>query len=241
MLPVAAASNAPFVSAYDRSGSTLSLFRSEPVKQIGITPEYGSTTTENYKDTITLSVSGVEKSRQVNDTESNGSKTVDTTNAEQHLTTKEQTKTGSQKFSSAEEKVIQQLQKRDREVKVHEQAHLANAGQYARGGPTYSYQQGPDGQRYAIGGEVPIDIGKEKTPEQTIQKMQAVERAALAPADPSSADRSIAAAAAAMEIQARQEAQALQAATASKQSKSGDRPPATGNPTMKNDAGPWQF
>jgi hypothetical protein len=56
-----------------------------------------------------------------------------------------------------------------------------------------------------------IDVSQEKSPEETIQKMQAVKRAALAPADPSSADRSIAASATALESQARQELQSKQA------------------------------
>jgi hypothetical protein len=108
-------------------------------------------------------------------------------------------------------KIVRELKQRDREVKSHEQAHLATAGQYARGGASYTYQQGPDGRRYAVGGEVPIDVGKEKTPEETIQKMRTVRSAALAPASPSPADRSIAATASANEAQARQEMQAAQA------------------------------
>lgn len=104
---------------------------------------------------------------------------------------------------SAEELTeVQKLQRRDAEVRAHEQAHLSTAGQYAAGGPTYTYQTGPDGKRYAIGGEVPIDISKESTPEATIAKMRTVRRAALAPADPSPADRQIAAQASAIEAQA---------------------------------------
>lgn len=101
--------------------------------------------------------------------------------------------------------MVQELRQRDQEVKTHEMAHLASAGQHARGGPTYTYQQGPDGRRYAVGGEVPIDISKEKTPEATLEKMRAVKRAALAPAEPSPADRSIAAAASALESEAHRE------------------------------------
>ena len=95
-------------------------------------------------------------------------------------------------LTAAEEKTVRQLRDRNREVKTHERAHLASAGQYARGGPTYSYEQKSDGRRYAVGGEVPIDVSAEKTPEETLQKMQAVKRIALAPAEPSPADRSIA-------------------------------------------------
>ncbi|NOQ47505.1 MAG: catalase, partial [Desulfobulbaceae bacterium] len=110
-----------------------------------------------------------------------------------------------------------ELKQRDREVRAHEQAHLANAGQYA-GGPSYSYQQGPDGKRYAVGGEVPIDVSKKRTPEQTIQKMRTVRRAALAPANPSSADRSIAASASRKEAEARRELQNEKTGTDAQQS-----------------------
>ena len=58
--------------------------------------------------------------------------------------------------------------------------------------PSYTYQVGPDGQRYAIGGEVRIDTSPEKDPEATIRKMEIVKRAALAPAEPSAQDVKVA-------------------------------------------------
>lgn len=100
-----------------------------------------------------------------------------------------------------------QLQSRDQEVRAHEQAHLAVAGPYARGGAAYVYQRGSDGRLYAVGGEVAIDVGKERTPEATIRKMQTVRRAALAPLNPSAADRQIAARASLLLAQAQQELQ----------------------------------
>jgi hypothetical protein len=100
---------------------------------------------------------------------------------------------------------LQQLRRRDTEVRTHEQAHLSAAGQYARGGASFTYQKGPDGGSYAIGGEVGIDITGEATPEATITKMQTIKRAALAPANPSGADKMIAAQANVKETQARQE------------------------------------
>jgi hypothetical protein len=112
-----------------------------------------------------------------------------------------------QPLASEEIRQLQQLQSRDTEVRAHEQAHLAAAGQYAAGGASFSYQNGPDGKRYAVGGEVPIDISKERTPEATIQKMRTVKRAALAPASPSSTDRQIAAQAGRQEARAFQEMQ----------------------------------
>lgn len=115
------------------------------------------------------------------------------------------TTTGSRELNAQEQAKLLKLQQRDREVKQHEQAHLAAAGSLTRGGASYSYQKGPDGNSYAVGGEVGIDVSKESSPEATIMKMQTVKRAALAPASPSSADRRIAAQATVKEAQARQE------------------------------------
>lgn len=93
----------------------------------------------------------------------------------------------------AEQQEIAELKARDQEVRVHEQAHAAVGGQYA-GSPSYEYQTGPDGQKYAVGGEVQIDISEiPNDPQATIAKMQQVKAAALAPAEPSGADRAIAA------------------------------------------------
>ena len=115
-----------------------------------------------------------------------------------------------QPLNEAELRQIQELKNRDTEVRAHEQAHLSAAGQYATGSPSFSYQTGADGRQYAIGGSVPIDMGAESTPEATIMKMRTVKRAALAPADPSPADRQIAAQAAMQEMQAIQKLQTTQ-------------------------------
>lgn len=106
-------------------------------------------------------------------------------------------------ISPEEQEVVQELAARDREVRTHEQAHVAAGGPYVRGGPTYTYQKGPDGQNYAIGGEVQIDTAPvEGDPEATVRKAQVVRAAALAPAEPSSQDRAVAAAATKLEQQA---------------------------------------
>jgi hypothetical protein len=82
---------------------------------------------------------------------------------------------------------------------------MAAGGGITVGGASFQYQQGPDGKSYAVGGEVHIDTSEGSSPEQTIQKMQAIRRAALAPASPSGQDRAVAAAASAAETQARAE------------------------------------
>ncbi|MBI4384749.1 MAG: hypothetical protein HY579_12035 [Nitrospinae bacterium] len=110
-------------------------------------------------------------------------------------------------LTEEELKIVEQLKARDRRVRAHEQAHLSAAGPYAAGGPSFQYETGPDGQQYAVGGEVSIDTSEVKgDPEATAQKAQAIQRAALAPADPSGQDVQVAAQAKAMEARARQEA-----------------------------------
>ena len=101
--------------------------------------------------------------------------------------------------------IIRQLSQRDNEVRAHEQAHSSVGGQYA-GSAQYSYQRGPDGVSYAVGGEVPIDVSAiSGNPQATLAKMQIVQRAALAPAEPSSQDRRVAALASQQATQARAE------------------------------------
>lgn len=100
---------------------------------------------------------------------------------------------------------IAKLVSRDQEVRAHEQAHAAVGGRYA-GAPTYTFDRGPDGKRYAVGGEVSIDTGPVSgDPEATLRKMEVVLRAALAPAEPSAQDRQIAAQAQALMSEARVE------------------------------------
>ncbi len=135
------------------------------------------------EDTVTISQEGRDKTAQANSTTD---KSQDNLTEQQHAE-------------------LQQLKSRDTEVRTHEQAHLSAAGQYAKGGASFTYEKGPDGGSYAVAGEVGIDVSKESTPEATIAKMQTIERAALAPADPSAADKRIAAQASAKEAKARQD------------------------------------
>jgi SprA family protein len=107
-------------------------------------------------------------------------------------------------LNQQELKQLRDLRRRDREVRAHEQAHAAAAGALAKSGPSYQYQRGPDGQLYAVGGEVQIDTSAVSgNPEATAQRARQIQRAALAPAQPSQQDRAVASAAAAMEAQAR--------------------------------------
>ncbi|MFZ6751110.1 putative metalloprotease CJM1_0395 family protein [Undibacterium sp. Ren11W] len=98
---------------------------------------------------------------------------------------------------------VQRLQARDRQVRAHEQAHLAASGGLATTGASYTYQKGPDGARYAVGGEVSIDVSPGRTPQETIARAITIRAAALAPVDPSGPDRAVAAQASQMEQKAR--------------------------------------
>ena len=103
----------------------------------------------------------------------------------------------------ADKQLIQELAARDREVRSHEQAHANVGGVYA-GSPSYTYQRGPNGVNYAVAGEVPISIPSNLTdPRQALSAAEQVQRAALAPAEPSAQDLRVAAQAAQMAIQAR--------------------------------------
>jgi len=126
--------------------------------------------------------------------------------AEQQLKEKEAQAAASFTLSEEEQTQVDELKTRDREVRTHEQAHLAAAGPYAKGGPSFEYQQGPDGARYAIGGEVQIDTAPVSgDPEATLQKARVIRAAASAPAEPSGQDRAVAAQASQMEATARAE------------------------------------
>jgi hypothetical protein len=114
--------------------------------------------------------------------------------------------TGKKQLTPEQEKEVEKLKKRDAQVRAHEQAHVAAGGAYIKGGASFSYQKGPDGNMYAVGGEVSIDTSPVKdNPQATIAKMETVKAAALAPADPSGSDRAVAASAQQEESKAQQE------------------------------------
>ena len=100
---------------------------------------------------------------------------------------------------------MEELKERDAEVVAHEQAHKAVAGALSPGPIHYEYTQGPDRVNYRTGGHVNITTSEGKTPEETLSRAETIQRAALAPAEPSSQDRAVAAEAAQMASQARQE------------------------------------
>lgn len=127
-------------------------------------------------------------------------------------------------LSLEQQRQVTQLQATDLKVRAHEQAHIAAGRELITSGPQYSYTYGPDGKQYAVGGEVGIDTSPENKPEANIRKGVRIQSAALAPAEPSQQDYSVAAAGSRLEEQGRadklrEEAQAMaqNAAEAEKQ------------------------
>jgi len=131
-------------------------------------------------------------------------------------------------LSQKEQQQLQQLKARDRVVRAHEAAHVAAGAGVIQGGASFSFQRGPDGIQYAIGGEVKINTSKVvDDPEATLRKAEQIRAAALAPAHPSAADQSIAAKAAKMAIEARSEINQQQS-----QETSADTKPASTAPEL---------
>lgn len=99
-------------------------------------------------------------------------------------------------------KVVDELVKTDSLVRAHEEAHQAAGGSLVHG-KSFGYTTGPDGKQYVISGDVQIDISPiDGDPRATVQKMQQVIRAAMAPSDPSPQDRNVVAVASSIAIKA---------------------------------------
>ena len=121
------------------------------------------------------------------------------------LSQKSDSPNAEQQLSSADRRQVEELKSTDRAVRAHEAAHMAAGGSLVTSGASFSYETGPDGQRYAVAGEVGIDTSKGRTPEETLARADQIRAAALAPADPSGQDRAVATAAAQMAADARAE------------------------------------
>jgi len=128
------------------------------------------------------------------------------------------------KLTPEQEQEVRELKARDAEVKAHEEAHIAASAGISASAPTYNYQTGPDGVQYAIGGEVNISFSQGNDPAENLANAEAMKAAALAPADPSSQDLSVASNADKMIQEAKQEIAAKQ-----------DQPTDIGNKSDKTD------
>ena len=125
-------------------------------------------------------------------------------NVDKEKTKKEEKSNSANGLSVEEKQLVQELQSRDTEVRGHEAAHQG-AGGGMTGAASFTYQQGPDGRMYAIGGEVPISIPAGSTPEETIRNARQAIAAAMAPSDPSGQDFAVASSATVMMMKAEQQ------------------------------------
>ncbi len=133
---------------------------------------------------------GLEKNESSNETKNK--------QEQENSTTKDSTQ-----LSNEEKAQLAELKAADSRVKAHEAAH--QSGPAASGGASFTYKKGPDGVMYAVGGEVPVRIETGSTPQESIMNLQGVIATALAPADPSPQDISIASKARVMLMKAQQE------------------------------------
>jgi len=170
-------------------------------------------------DTVELSKAG--RDRAQHDPASTGRPTAEPPTAEPGARSAD-----GDPLTDDERRALERLERRDAKVRAHEQAHVAAAGELYRGGPYYTYESGPDGRRYAVGGSVSIDTAPvENDPAATILKAMKIRRAALAPADPSSADRAVAAKASRLAAEAERELAERQAAERRRSARRSDGPP----------------
>ena len=94
-------------------------------------------------------------------------------------------------LSDAEKRAVEELRRRDAAVRREEEAHAAVAGKYGSP-PAYTYERGPDGRLYRVGGSVAINATVSGDPEEIRRAGNRITAAAFAPVRPSSADRSAA-------------------------------------------------
>jgi hypothetical protein len=139
--------------------------------------------------------SSSEQQQQQTSDSSSEATSADKEDTERNAQQEKNTAAQDEQPNEAEQRVIANLEKRDVEVRAHERAHSAVGGS-ATGSPSYSFETGPDGKRYATSGEVSVDLSPVSgNPQATITKMQTIKAAALAPATPSNQDRRVAASA----------------------------------------------
>jgi len=87
-------------------------------------------------------------------------------------------------------RVVEKFRSKDAEIRTHEQIH-ASIG-HTTTPISYSYQQGPDGKMYAIGGSVRLDTSIPDDPKAAAFKLDILQKAASGPVYMSGADGAIA-------------------------------------------------
>lgn len=99
---------------------------------------------------------------------------------------------GLNELTQSEKRIVAQLKTRDREVRQHEARHYHMGRPYTRP-PEYWFVTGPDGRRYAVSGSVSFAFQQfSGDAVELLHQMTVLQRAALAPREPSSNDLAVA-------------------------------------------------
>ena len=106
------------------------------------------------------------------------------------------------RLSESRQRMLDELKQRDRHVRQHEASHANSPGVIRYGSPKYSYQTGPDGRPYAVGGQVTLGTMPSHNPQTARINADALRKAALANGDPSPQDLAAASSAEAMKNEA---------------------------------------
>ena len=88
------------------------------------------------------------------------------------------------------QRVLNKFKHSDANIQSHEQTHASIGRTTAP--ISYTYQEGPDGKMYAIGGHVKLDTSIPDDPKAALFKLDQIKRASLGPSDVSGADIGIA-------------------------------------------------
>lgn len=187
------------LSSYSNAASAYSVYKTPQTSSIGDKQDDSDVQLpmqkkdDDIEDTAIISDRAKELAEKDKEPHIQGTSDTNKDDSTDKTEPKDKSLQAGEKLSPEQQQEVAQLKARDAEVKAHEQAHIAAAGGLTTSSPSYSYQAGPDGQKYAIGGEVSISAPQTNNPEENIRNAEALKRAAMAPADPSSQDRSVAA------------------------------------------------
>lgn len=88
------------------------------------------------------------------------------------------------------QRVLEKFKRTDSKIRSHEQVH-ATIG-HTTTPIAYTYQKGPDGKMYAVGGNVRFDTSIPNDPKAAAFKLDQLHKAASATSEPSNADNTIA-------------------------------------------------
>ncbi|MGF1484330.1 MAG: putative metalloprotease CJM1_0395 family protein [Opitutales bacterium] len=129
-----------------------------------------------------------------------------------------------ERLSDEEQKQLDVLQERDHKVRAEQIAEAVRSGLAAQ--VHFIYRTGPDGNRYAVDGQVEHDVAASFSPEKTIERARELRAAILSSPDPSPKDLQVVAEIDRLEKEALRELRKSEASA-----EEGASPPSEGSPT----------